>query len=187
VNTVHPVHIPSHMLYLIAKCRDALHGLEEQLGRSPTPGELGKAAAVSKATVESVRRASGATRAPIRAGAPDDRSDAPTIEAFVDRSRPEETAIRADQLRLVRESLDTMDPRTARGLKLRFGLEGRAPLTHDRGGSRARAELRDDPADRAAGPPPAPPAALQSKRFDMSRPRRRFLPGLDQSGSGTLR
>jgi RNA polymerase primary sigma factor len=129
VNTVHPVHIPSHMLHLISQGRRALRALEDKLGRRPTPREVGQEMSISKATVESVRRASGAIRPPIRAGGHDDDSGVPDIAMFVDRTRPEETTIRRDQLRFVEESLDTMDQRTARVLRLRFGLEGRAPLT----------------------------------------------------------
>lgn len=129
MNTVHPIHIPSHMLHLISESRKALRTLEYQLGRPPTPRELGKALAVSKKTVESLRRATRAIKAPVRAGGHDDEKGAPEVEVFVDRSRPEETAIRRDQLQFVRTSLETMDQRAARVLRLRFGLEGRAPLT----------------------------------------------------------
>ena len=135
VNTVHPVHIPSHMLHLISKCRKALRAFDETLGRSPTPRELGKTLSISNATVESVRRATSAIRAPIRAGGHDDGRDMPEVEVFIDRSRPEEPSIRRDQLRFVKESLENMDQRTARVLKLRFGLEGRAPLTLTQVGS----------------------------------------------------
>jgi RNA polymerase primary sigma factor len=130
LGTRHTVRIPAYMVEILARWSSACGQLESELGRPPQPRELARALGVSARAIERA----GLVREMFRAhgaGSPD-CDEAPSLsEVLVDDGleRPEETVGRREAFVEIERLLDTIDARAARVVRLRYGLEGRAPMT----------------------------------------------------------
>lgn len=129
VNTTKTVRVPSYMVEIISKLKSTSAKLEEQLGRQPTVPEIAAEMGLPPENVGLVRRAMRAARDGAQAVSLDamtaERRDIPDDRA----GSPEDDAFDAQEIGQIQGLLDSIDPREAEVLRLRFGLEDRAPLT----------------------------------------------------------
>ncbi|MFM7260410.1 MAG: RNA polymerase sigma factor RpoD/SigA [bacterium] len=131
INAVQPIHIPAYMVDLIARCKEASRRLEEELGRQPSTQELADDLKIPVRKLVVVRRAVKAYNAPSQSPS-NENGDGPDLhELFEDHrhSKPEETVTKREEFRLVLQLLEQIDERDARVIRLRYGLEGKEPLT----------------------------------------------------------
>ena len=131
INAVQPIHVPAYMVELIAKWKQAQRRLQEELGRQPTMQELAERLNVPVKKVKIIQSAVKAYHSPSQAPLGEDGEAADFGELLPD-SRielPEEAVVRDDQLDAVRKLLESIDDREASILRMRFGLDGRAPKT----------------------------------------------------------
>ncbi len=126
-----PIHVPAYMVELVGRLREATRTLEARLHRPPTGQELASEMGLTMRKLAAIRRAlkafrvvSGRSR-----GGDDDETDLGDSIADTRCPPPEHEIAREEQVRLVLRMLNAIDGRDARVLKLRFGLEGQAPLT----------------------------------------------------------
>lgn len=131
MNATQPIHIPSYMIELIAKWKQAARKLEAELGAPPTIHDLAKAMDLPLKKVRIIRRAMKAFQTPAQEASNADSSLSSMGEMIADArvGRPEDKSFRAEELNLLRRLLDTIDEREAKILRLRFGLDGCEPLT----------------------------------------------------------
>jgi RNA polymerase primary sigma factor len=131
INAVQPIHVPAYMVELIAKWKHATYRFEEQHGRQPTLEELSKAMGLSMKKVSIIRNAGKAFHSASQAPIGNDGEAMSFGEVISDSrtARPEESVHRDEELRLIYQMLDAIDEREAQVLRLRFGLEGKEPLT----------------------------------------------------------
>jgi RNA polymerase primary sigma factor len=131
INAVQPIHIPAYMVDLIARWKQTTRKLEERLGRQPTVHELAEEMGLPVKKLLIVRRAVKAYHAPSQAPAKGDGEDADLGDIFEDTRgvAPERDVERREDLALITKLLESIDERDARVLRLRFGLEGKEPLT----------------------------------------------------------
>jgi len=131
INAVQPIHIPAYMVDLIARWKQTTRKLEERLGRQPTVHELAEEMGLPVKKLLIVRRAVKAYHAPSQAPAKADGEDADLGDIFEDTRgvAPERDVERREDLALITKLLESIDERDARVLRLRFGLEGKEPLT----------------------------------------------------------
>ena len=131
INAVQPIHIPAYMVELIARWKQTTRKLEERLGRQPTVQELATEMGLPVKKLLIVRRAVKAYHAPSQAPTKDDGEGAQLGDMFEDtRTRaPEQDVERKEDYSTILKLLDSIDERDARVLRLRFGLEGKEPLT----------------------------------------------------------
>ena len=131
INAVQPIHIPAYMVELIAKWKEAMRRLEDELGRQPTRQELAKAMRVPMRKLQIIRRAMKAFRAPPQAPLGEDGEAVDFAELFEDfrNEQPDEAIAQTEEFQTILMLIDAIDERDARVLKLRFGLEGQEPLT----------------------------------------------------------
>jgi len=131
INAVQPIHIPAYMVELIAKWKIASRELEGDLGRQPTVHELAEAMQLPVKKVRLIRAAVKAFNSPTQAPAGEDGEAVSFGELLADPKSedPEEMTLRSEELELIERLLEAIDEREARVLRLRFGLEGREPLT----------------------------------------------------------
>jgi RNA polymerase primary sigma factor len=131
INAVQPIHIPAYMVELIAKWKEAVRRLEEELGRQPTRQELAKAMRVPLRKLQIIRRAMKAFRSPPQAPVGEDGEVVDFAELFQDfrTEQPDELIAQSEEFQTILRLIDAIDERDARVLKLRFGLEGQEPLT----------------------------------------------------------
>jgi RNA polymerase primary sigma factor len=129
VNTTKTVRVPSYMVEIISKLKSTSAVLEERLGRQPTVPEIATEMGLPLENIGLIRRAMRAAK---------DGAQAVSLDALAAESRdiaddrasaPDEEIFGAQEIGRIQGLLDSIDPREAEVLRLRFGLEERAPLT----------------------------------------------------------
>jgi RNA polymerase primary sigma factor len=131
INAVQPIHIPAYMVDLIARWKHTTRKLEERFGRQPTVQELAEEMGLPVKKLLIVRRAVKAYHAPSQAPAKADGEESDLGDIFEDKrtSLPDLNVERKENHAIIARLLESIDERDARVLRLRFGLEGREPLT----------------------------------------------------------
>jgi RNA polymerase primary sigma factor len=131
INAVQPIHIPAYMVDLIARWKHTTRKLEERFGRQPTVQELAEEMGLPVKKLLIVRRAVKAYHAPSQAPAKADGEESDLGDIFEDKrtSLPDLNVEQKENHAIIARLLESIDERDARVLRLRFGLEGREPLT----------------------------------------------------------
>ncbi|MBP9040608.1 MAG: sigma-70 family RNA polymerase sigma factor [Anaerolineaceae bacterium] len=118
------IRVPVHMVDRIRQLYKLTHEMEQQLGRLPNNDEIAERMDTTKSKVEWMQRVS---LLPLSLESPinDDEEDSELGQFVEDQLTP--TPIQSAYTKLLREKieevLDTLPPREARILRLRFGLE----------------------------------------------------------------
>lgn len=129
MNTVKTVRIPSYMVELIGRWKEAQIHLMAELGRGPTTQETADYLGLGKVNARAVNRAVR-TSATLNQLVPIDMSSAVTdlLEDNPDQ-RPDLELMQRSDLEILNALLESMDRREATILKLRYGIGDRGPLT----------------------------------------------------------
>ena len=129
VNSAKTIRIPAYMVELLSKWRRATAKLQDALNRTPTPEEVAAELGLPKKKLKIVKKAitlynstpqsdQAETGWTLGEMIPDDRAKGPEAEL-----------IETDNIKHVYEMLDTMEPREATILRMRFGLDDSEPRT----------------------------------------------------------
>jgi RNA polymerase primary sigma factor len=129
INSVQPIHIPAYMVEMMAKLKQAMRELEDQLGRLPTTDELSAHMKLSPKKLKIIRKAVKAYNSPTQSGSDDGELTINELVADTHNPTPDKQVTDTDELRQLGELLDQIDERAAKILKLRYGLEGEDPMT----------------------------------------------------------
>lgn len=125
------VHIPAYMVELISKWKIAHRRLEAELGQPPSLQDLAKAMDLPLRKVRVIRRAIKAFQNP-QAAPRDASGELMSMSEILADPRvgtPDERTFANEELRLLRQLLESIDEREAQILRMRFGLDGCEPLT----------------------------------------------------------
>jgi RNA polymerase primary sigma factor len=129
INTGKTIRIPAYMVELLSKWRRASTRLSEELGRTPTPEEIARVLGLPKKKLPIIKKAIRIYNATPQT----DQTEAGwSLGDMVMDERlqsPDEAMVESDNLSHVMRMLQTMDPREATVLRLRFGLEDHEPRT----------------------------------------------------------
>jgi RNA polymerase primary sigma factor len=129
INSGKTIRIPAYMVELLSKWRRANVRLAEELGRTPTPEEVARVLGLPKKKLPIIKKAIKIYNATPQT----DQSEAGwTLGDMVMDERqlsPEDTLIESDSLGHAITMLDSMDPREATVLRMRFGLDNNEPRT----------------------------------------------------------
>jgi RNA polymerase primary sigma factor len=129
INTGKTIRIPAYMNELLVKWRRATAKLQDELGRTPTNGEIAASLNLPKKKLSIIKKAIRIYNATPQT---DQMDGAHSIdETLMDENSqtPETNILKADDLNQVMGLLDKMDKREAAVLRLRFGLDGEEPKT----------------------------------------------------------
>jgi RNA polymerase primary sigma factor len=130
VNTAKTIRIPAYMVELLAKWRRATHRLQDELGRPPTQEEVARYMGLPRKKLNIIKKAIRVYNALPQ---PDpQQEDGWSIDEILMDSRaktPDTEMVETDDLQMVLELLEKMDPREAAVLRMRFGLDGEEPKT----------------------------------------------------------
>ena len=131
INAIQPIHVPAYMVELIARWKEATRRLEDELGRPPTMHELTRAMKVPMKKLAIIRRAVKAFHSSSHTPMGEDGDVLDLADLFEDfrQDRPEESVAASEEFQTILRLLETIDERDAKVLRLRFGLEGKEPLT----------------------------------------------------------
>lgn len=129
INSAKTIRIPAYMVELLTKWRRATAKLDDELGRPPTQDEVAKELGLPKKKLSIVKTAIQLyTQTPQT----DDEEGGWMMSDMVADQRakgPEDELLDTDNLKHVFRMLDTMDPREATILRMRFGLDDAEPRT----------------------------------------------------------
>jgi RNA polymerase primary sigma factor len=129
INTAKTIRIPAYMVELLSKWRRASARLAEELGRTPTPEEIARVLGLPRKKLPIIKKAIRIYNLTPQT----DQADAGWSlgEMVMDeRTRtPEDEMVEHDNLTHVMGQLETMDPREATVLRMRFGLNDNEPRT----------------------------------------------------------
>ena len=131
INAVQPIHIPAYMVELIARWKQATRRLEEELGHQPTMQELAEVMQVPMKKLLIIRRAMKACGTTTQAPLDEEGQVVDFAEMFQDYriESPEHGIAELEEFATLLKLIDAIDERDAKVLRLRFGLEGKEPLT----------------------------------------------------------
>jgi len=122
------IRVPVHMVETINKLMRTSRKLMQELGRDPTPEEIGKTMDIAPSKVREIFKISQGTtslEAPVG-----DEEDSLLGDFIADTApSPYDTASKQLLKDNIREVLETLSPREAKVLVYRFGLEGGRPMT----------------------------------------------------------
>jgi len=129
INCAKTIRIPAYMVELLSKWRRASARLTEELGRTPTPEEIGRVLGLQKKKLPIIKKA-------IRIYNSTPQSDQSETgwslgEIVMDErlKSPEDELVEHDVLKSVMSMLHVMDEREATVLRMRFGLGEHEPHT----------------------------------------------------------
>ena len=130
MNQGKPIRLPAYMVTLLTKWRRASLALAEELGRQPTPEEIGKALRLSKKKVGIVAKAIRIND--LGSHLDNSGTDGNMLEDVLTDERekaPEDALQDADDLARVMTSIADLDAREATVIRLRFGIDCDSPMT----------------------------------------------------------
>jgi RNA polymerase primary sigma factor len=125
------LHVPTYMRQRMAAWDRTMKQLEMQLGRSPTSNELADAMDVPRSKLGVIQRTMAATRAVPTGSSGDADGFVRSVEMQPDDlfESGQVIAERSEDMEKMRRLIATFDPMAARVIRMRFGLEGRHPMT----------------------------------------------------------
>ncbi|MEM8864666.1 MAG: RNA polymerase sigma factor RpoD/SigA [Planctomycetota bacterium] len=129
INTGKTIRIPAYMVELLSKWRRATSRLTEELGRGPTPEEVGRVLGLPKKKLPIIKKAIKIYNATPQTDQTESGWTLGDMVTDENQLSPDEHLVESDSLRHVLEMLKEMDEREATVLKLRFGLGGVEPRT----------------------------------------------------------
>jgi RNA polymerase primary sigma factor len=122
------IRIPAHIGQELTKLRSAERKLTASLGRDPTNEELAEALGTDAARVEELR---SAERVPVSLETPVGGEGEAELGSLLPSDAPsplEEVAVELEE-RSIRRALERLDDSARRVIEMRFGLDGREPMT----------------------------------------------------------
>lgn len=129
INGAKTIRIPAYMVELLSKWRRATARLNEELCRTPTNEEVARMLGLPKKKLPIIRKAIKINNATPQSDQTD--SGWSLGDTIMDErvKSPDEEMLDHDILKHAMGLLDNLDPRDAKVLKLRFGLDGADPMT----------------------------------------------------------
>jgi len=129
INTAKTIRIPAYMVELLSKWRRASARLAEELGRTPTPEEVARVLGLARKKLPIIKKAIRIYNSTPQT----DQAEAGWSlgEMIMDDGMrsPEDEMLASDNLTHVMRMLESMDPREATVLRMRFGLNDNEPHT----------------------------------------------------------
>ncbi len=129
VNTAKTIRIPAYMVELLAKWRRATSKLQDELGRPPTHEEVAKSLNLPKKKLSIIKKAIRVYNAAPQSDQPDSGWSLDEMVMDSNSKSPDMEMVEADDLKHVMTLLEKMDPREAKVLRMRFGLDDEEPKT----------------------------------------------------------
>ncbi len=129
INSAKTIRIPAYMVELLSKWRRANARLTEELGRTPTPEEIARVLGLARKKLPIIKKAIRIYNSTPQT----DQAEAGWSlgEMIMDErmKSPDEELVEHDVLKHVLDMIETMDPREATVLRMRFGLNDTDPHT----------------------------------------------------------
>ena len=129
VNTGRTIRVPAYMVELLSKWRRVTTQLTDELGRPPTPEEVAVVLQIPKKKLRIVKKAIQLYNSTPQTDTGENGWSLGEMVADQRQKGPEAEMLETDNLTHVYKMLETMDPREATILRMRFGLDDSEPKT----------------------------------------------------------
>jgi len=129
INCAKTIRIPAYMVELLSKWRRASARLTEELGRTPTPEEIGRVLSLQKKKLPIIKKAIRIYNSTPQTDQSETGWSLGEIVMDERLKTPEDELVEHDVLKSVMEMMHTMDHREATVLRMRFGLDDHQPHT----------------------------------------------------------
>ena len=129
INTAKTIRIPAYMVELLSKWRRATARLADELGRTPTPEEIARVLGLPKKKLPIIKKAIHIYNTTPQTDQADTGWSLGEMVMDERLKSPEDELVDSDNLVHVMQMLETMDPREATVLRMRFGLSDNDPKT----------------------------------------------------------
>jgi RNA polymerase primary sigma factor len=129
VNSAKTIRIPAYMVELLSKWRRATAKLQDEFNRTPTAEEVARELDLPKKKLKIVKKAIQLYNSTPQSDQSDGGWSLGEMIADDNAKGPEAQLIDNDNLKHVYDMLETMDPREATILRMRFGLDDGEPRT----------------------------------------------------------
>jgi len=129
INSAKTIRIPAYMVELLSKWRRATARLSEELGRTPTPEEIARVLGLPKKKLPIIKKAIRIYNSTPQTDQADTGWSLGDVVEDERLKSPEDEMLESDSLKHVMAMLQTMDPREATVLRMRFGLLDNEPRT----------------------------------------------------------
>ncbi|MCH8923645.1 MAG: RNA polymerase sigma factor RpoD/SigA [Planctomycetes bacterium] len=129
INTAKTIRIPAYMVELLSKWRRATARLADELGRTPTPEEIARVLGLPKKKLPIIKKAIHVYNSTPQTDQADTGWSLSEMVMDERLKSPEDELVDSDNLVHVMQMLETMDPREATVLRMRFGLSDNDPKT----------------------------------------------------------
>ncbi|MCK4374491.1 MAG: sigma-70 family RNA polymerase sigma factor, partial [Candidatus Brocadiae bacterium] len=126
------IRIPTYMIEIVARAKQAQGALRSELDREPTMDEIAEAVDLSGTRARLLQRVLSAETTSIFEALPVGGRSELSLAAILrspDADRPDQVVFDRMELQALADLLETIDEREARILSLRFGLERDGPKT----------------------------------------------------------
>jgi len=124
-----PIHIPTYMVELINRWRHVWPEVEAKMGRKPNFKEMAQAMDLPVRKVKAIYEIVGTLNMGVFGDSADSNESLGETLRDTHTDSPEDTILSDEEKAKLQDQLGRMDPREARVLALRFGLDGSEPLT----------------------------------------------------------
>lgn len=130
INQGKPVRLPAYLVNQLSKWRRALTQLTEELGRDPTPEEVGKALRLSRKKVDIVSHAIRVNMLMRYADSPDEDENRSCAHLVDNRNQNVvDQLLEHDEYTRIFAKLDQLEERKATVIRMRYGLDAYPPMT----------------------------------------------------------
>ncbi len=129
INSAKTIRIPAYMVELLYKWRRATAKLQDELGRMPTPEEVARDLELPPKKLKIVKKAIQLYNSTPTTDLSDSHWSLGEMVPDERNKGPEDELVDNDNLKHVFRLLESMDPREATILKMRFGLDDGQPRT----------------------------------------------------------
>ena len=129
INCAKTIRIPAYMVELLSKWRRASARLTEELGRTPTPEEIGRVLGLQKKKLPIIKKAIRIYNSTPQTDQSETGWSLGEIVMDERLKTPEDELVEHDVLKSVMSMLHVMDEREATVLRMRFGLGEHEPHT----------------------------------------------------------
>jgi RNA polymerase primary sigma factor len=129
INCAKTIRIPAYMVELLSKWRRATARLQDELGRSPTVEEVARVLELPAKKLKIVKKAIQLYNSTPPTDSTESHWSIGELVADERHKGPEDELLDNDNLKHVFALLETMDPREATILKMRYGLDDGEPRT----------------------------------------------------------
>jgi RNA polymerase primary sigma factor len=129
INSVKPVRIPSYMVELISKCKQATQNLQDRLGRIPSGDEVRQELKVTRENYDQIYRAMHTSTLSTQSFSLEESASLSDVIEDDNVQPPEEQLFNEYEVKRITELLETLSERDAQILKMRYGIGFDEPMT----------------------------------------------------------